>query len=100
MSKQRSVALGALTAIAVGTGKDISDGETADVWVSGTFVGTVLVQASPDGTNWVTVANGSLTAPGVVPIPTSAKQVRINCTAYTSGTITGTAALRDAELRG
>lgn len=62
----------------------------------GTFVGTVIVEASPnEGTTWVqltlpwTTTLFSATAPGVfvLAVPDRGWQVRARCSAYTSGTI-------------
>lgn len=75
------------------------------VQLNGTWSGTVAVQFSMDGTNWTGAgtisssggANGSaLTGNGISTVPVLGKYVRLQCTAYTSGTITavigGTAA--------
>ena len=86
-----------------GTGQNagvhVGDLETADVWVVGTFVGTLQVQVSPDGTNWVNEGS-ALTAPGKISIPKAAKQVRGDCTAYTSGTIEMVVTGVDDDLKG
>jgi hypothetical protein len=55
------------------------------VSVSGTFVGTCLIEISMDGTNFVTYATH--TAPGVTSITIPVKQVRARCSAFTSGSI-------------
>lgn len=88
MSKFQTRAAADLTATGQNAGVEVSDLETAHYWVVGTFVGTLQVQISPDGTNWVNEGS-ALTAPGYVAIPAAAKQVRGDCTAYTSGTIEG-----------
>lgn len=65
------------------------------IQVAGTFVGTLTVQASNDGVNWVTLggkaaADGSaastLTAPGLLYLDNYAANVRVTATAWTSGT--------------
>jgi hypothetical protein len=63
--------------------------------VQGTFVGTVVLQRSYDGSTWETVSkdasgsDASFTAPCslVVEESETGVQYRWNCTAYTSGTI-------------
>jgi hypothetical protein len=60
----------------------------SDVSLSGTWVGTVLLQRSfDDGTTWVTV--GSFTANTEFLHENNSSNIiyRFNCTAYTSGTI-------------
>lgn len=78
---------------------------TLERWVSvqlsGTWVGTNTFQCSNDNTNWVslalinsnsgnTQASATSTANGVFHGPNPAKYFRVNCTAYTSGTVTAT----------
>ena len=55
---------------------------TSAVFIGGTFTGSLQVQATIDGTNWVNVGS-ALTSPGYVVIPTCTA-VRVN------GTPTGT----------
>ncbi len=54
--------------------------------VFGTFVGTVHLEGSMDGTNFITL--GNLTVPGKIANSEPWKYVRGNVTAWTSGTIT------------
>lgn len=58
-------------------------------FVSGTFVGTITLQASPTGgaASWVTIGT-PLTAPGAILVNNLAGdlQFRLLCTPYTSGT--------------
>lgn len=56
------------------------------VQISGTFVGTVKVEVSNNGTDW-TQYGSDVTAPGVVEVTIPCEQVRARCSAYTSGTI-------------
>ncbi len=100
MATQRSAALGSLTAVSISTAVETSDGESGDVYISGTFVGTVIAEGSPDGTNYSPLTNGTLTAPGTIPVPGSCKKVRIRCSAFTSGTIVGVVGLRDEDRKG
>lgn len=99
MASQRSVALGNLTSAAAATGVEVGDAEKCHVYIYGTFVGTVVVEASADGTNYAPVAAG-LTAPGIVEVPATAKKVRTNCTAFTSGTISAHVGIEDADRLG
>lgn len=75
---------------------------TLTLQLSGTWVGTVVWEISNNGTDWVgayaiTAATGAVTlnttANGVFILPVSTKFVRVRCSAYTSGTIVGTANL-------
>ena len=80
---------GAATAVSLGQTQDLN---LSTVYVYGTFVGTVSIEVSPDGTNYTiatTPAGAPITAtaPGTYVIAGDATHVRSNCTAYTSGTI-------------
>lgn len=78
--------LGSFTGTTTGTARRIEDMDEAYVMVSGTFVGTLLVEVSFDGgTTFVTFA--SLTAPGLTAKLPPCKHVRTRCSAFTSGTI-------------
>jgi hypothetical protein len=68
---------------------------------TGTWVGTITFQASNDGGTWTDVVSQNvgeiltpysttITANGLTKIPVVAKFLRIRCTAYTSGSLTGT----------
>ena len=67
-----------------------------NVSVSGTFVGTVQLERSFDGTNWFVCSSDSAgtaaswTAPFSVIAEENERGViyRLNCTAHTSGTVT------------
>ena len=67
-----------------------------NVSLSGTFVATVALERSFDGTNWFTCSRDSAgtaaswTAPMsvVVEEPEAGVLYRLNCTAFTSGTVT------------
>lgn len=74
-------------AVETGQSKEISNRVVASTWcalVTGTFVGTVVVEGSNDGSNWAPMAAG-LTAPGIVSSAAAVKMVRARCSAYTSG---------------
>lgn len=80
---------GAFGAIANGTPIDNADG--ADLVVSGSFVGTIVLQvAMPDAAGadtWVATSAG-LTAPGIISqASVNGRKWRAACTAWTSGSI-------------
>ena len=78
----------------------------ATVQVTGTWSGTLQIQLSSDGTNWLPltgsnvvlntatgayVSSGNITTTGIYQVPMGGNCcIRVNCTVYTSGTITGT----------
>ena len=89
------VDLGAASASGAGASLPVPDGDLdySSLFILGTFVGTVSIEVSPDGSNFVTakdaygVALIGITAPGVYHLWGKARKVRRNVTAYTSGTI-------------
>ena len=99
MARQRSAALDDLTGTATTDPVNVSDGETIDLWINGTWVGTVQPQASADGTNFNNVG-AALTAPAIVSMPAGAKSVQLECTAFTSGTITSQVGIEDLDRKG
>lgn len=77
--------MGALNAV-VGLTKALNPNVSA--FVSGTFVGTISLQAIPNGNSgvgWVTI--GSLTAPGTISVPNMAGDLsfQLIMSSYTSG---------------
>jgi hypothetical protein len=95
-----AVISGTSSLTAVGAGTPITLGQAAigglvNVVITGTFVGTVVIQVSQDGSTWTpigtttgyttTLASTNLQLPRVLGFPI---QVRAYCTAFTSGTIT------------
>ena len=99
MSKWQSRPLADLTGTGQNAGVEVSDLESSAVWIVGTFVGTAQMQVSPDGTNWVD-EGAALTTPGKVAVPDYVKQVRVDCTAYTSGTIESLVTGIDEDRKG
>jgi hypothetical protein len=95
----------AATATSSGQLTNMNFASSATVQLTGTFVATVQVQVTVDGTNWVNItgsnsivnvatsayqASGNLTATGIYQIDTSGMVgVRVITTSYTSGTVTG-----------
>lgn len=87
MSRYYQEALADITSAAANAASaDVSANERLMLCVSGTFVGTVQAEVSADGTEFSKYGT-ALTAPGVVEITGPCKNVRANCTAFTSGTI-------------
>lgn len=89
--------LGDCDAVEAGAAAAVEELRDASVTVSGTFVGTVAVQISHDGTEYVNAA-AAVTAPAVITIPVC-KSVRLNCTAFTSGVIKGRVGGVNPQLR-
>ena len=80
------------SAVAAGDSMPISSASAVTVFVSGTFVATYQVETSHDGTVWK--AETPASAPAVVQVTSVAAFIRVNVTAYTSGTIVATAGLQ------
>lgn len=82
-------ATGSVTATGVICNLGVQDcGLPVGVSVGGTFVGTVLVEVTYDGVTW-TQFGSSLTAPGTAKVDVPVADVRLRCSAFTSGTIVG-----------
>ncbi len=88
-----------VTGVAASASIRITDLEEASYWVLGTFVATVFVQTSPDDTNWIDLG-ASFAIPTKTVLPTDARFVRINCTAFTSGDIESQVSGRDNDSKG
>jgi hypothetical protein len=73
------------TAVGFSGGVDVSVIDFKTVYIFGTFVATLQVQISPDGTNWFN-AGSPFTASGYMDLNSITKKIRISVTAYTSGT--------------
>jgi hypothetical protein len=83
---KKSATVAAPTSVAAGAGTSTADLVSAFVQVASIGVGTYQVQQSFNGgTTWVN-KSAALTADGAVAIDDAANAVRLNCTAYTSGT--------------
>jgi hypothetical protein len=99
----------AANATSSGSCTSLGGADTFTVQLTGTWVGTVAIQVSRDGTNFVTltgsnlvmnvatgayVASGGMTANGVYQANIAGfAAARVITTAYTSGTVTGNAAI-------
>jgi hypothetical protein len=86
MGAFKSRALADLSGTGQNAAVDVSDLETCAMWVSGTFVGTLQMQISADGSSWVNEGS-PVTAAAKIDIPATAHYVRGDCTAHTSGDI-------------
>lgn len=99
MAQFESRAMVALGSVTTNAGINVQDLETSQMWVTGTFVGTVKLQVSPDNVAWVD-SGSPVTAPALIAIPEGVGYVRLNCTAYTSGSIVGIVTGFDEDLKG
>lgn len=82
--------LGSLTSAVAATAVDSTFIYEFDryVTISGTFVGTIKIEVSNDGTNFVQ-DGADITSPKAQAVTGRAKYTRMRCSAYTSGTIVG-----------
>lgn len=78
---------------------DVSSYKSLSLQLSGTWSGTLTLQGSNDGSNWVSVygtgsSNGAasltFTSNQIVSIPVNFRYFRVRMTSYSSGTATGT----------
>lgn len=103
MAKPVFMDLGSLTSVVAGSAFDVSHLEEVAAMIGGTFVGTCSIEASFDaGANWVAVPGvlDGATTPQALAIPFRCQQIRMNCTAFTSGTIEGKASGSDTDVKG
>ena len=87
MAKPVTKTLEVAASVAAGAGVDTTYMYEHSKWVTvtGTFVATLQLQVSNDGTTWATVGS-NITAPGVTEVTARCKYLRVNTSAYTSGT--------------
>lgn len=99
MSSFKPVSIPVPAEVAAGAAVAVTPRSPLMLGLSGTFVGTVQFQYSPDSSGDVWLSIGSAkTAPGLAMLPAGrAKRVRANTSAYTSGTPVGTM-LHDVAL--
>ena len=89
---KRSVSITIQTAVATGTSiVDVSDLVSIFAVIAGTFTATYQIMVSFDGTNFVQFGS-NVTAASNVSLPDATVKIRVDCSAYTSGTPTGAAA--------
>jgi hypothetical protein len=84
MARPEKVRLEVKQAVDAGKAEHVFRFRDKYVQVHGTFVATVQVEATIDGSDYFPVG-GALSAPGVVPVPETAEFVRVRTTAYVSG---------------
>lgn len=99
MAKHEGNAFTALGSVTVTPAFDVRHLEELVVQISGTFVGTAQIEISQDGTNFAQFG-ANQTAPAVVQITVPCQQVRVRCSAFTSGSIVSTYGGRDNNRRG
>lgn len=76
------------TGVGAGPNFHLKVGQRATYDVSGTFVGTVVLERSTELSTWETVATASAAASGAIANERAADEhYRFRCTAFTSGTI-------------
>lgn len=76
----------AITATGVQSALPIKNTAYNSVQVSGVFVGTVQLEYSNDGVNFL-ISGAAISAAAIQNLTINAQFVRVNCTAFTSGTI-------------
>lgn len=105
MSKHQSGDIGGLTGTGVGSAVNVEALEDIVAVVGGTFVGTYSIEGSMDGTTFYALTDvfgnslAGLTAGVAAQLPAGLKEVRLNCTAFTSGSIDGAVGGLDRDLR-
>ena len=98
MGKQINRALADVGSATNNAGINVSDLDACAMYVQGTFVGTVQLQISSDGSTYVNEGS-AVTVPDRIAIPADAKFTRIDVTAWTSGTIESVVSGRDNDLK-
>ncbi len=74
----------AISATTVGDALEVSDFRSGSVQVTGTFVASLQLQVSNDGTTWVSLG-GAIAAAGLTTLAIVTRYIRANTT-WTSGT--------------
>ncbi len=93
--------LDAVTSAGASTDIDAQNWEEKTLYIVASSVttgGTVLVQTSPDNSNWVTISTTSVTANGTTEVAVSGmlhRYIRANLSARTDGTYTVTMYLHE-----
>lgn len=83
--------LNAVTATGAGASHKLTEQRrnlTYPIVIHGITTATVVIEASFDGTNWVPVTGGTITADSGITLDVPFPFMRANVTSYTSGTIT------------
>ena len=84
MARPEKVQLEVKQAVDVGRAENVFRFRDKTVQIHGTFVATLQLEASIDGSEYF-LAGASKTTPGVVLIPETVEFLRVRTTAYTSG---------------
>lgn len=84
MARPEKVRLEVKQAAEAGRAENVFRFRDKYVQVHGTFVATLQVEATIDGSDYFAVG-GPQSAPAVVPVPETAEFVRVRTTAFTSG---------------
>lgn len=90
MSIYQSVDLAVPTSVTKGAPSDVGDLRDKSVVLLGSLTGTYVLEGAVGGDGTVdaeffAIANGSLTAAGLVPVPNGIRWVRWNCTNHSAG---------------
>lgn len=89
---KRFVAVAIPASVATGAAVDVQDLKSAHLSIAGTFTATYKVLVSYDaGTSFVQFG-ADVTAAAEVSLPDAAMEVKVQCSAYTSGTPVGACA--------
>lgn len=105
MSRHFSGDIGGITSVATGAEVNVETLEAVMVVVGGTFVATYSVEGSVDGTTFFALSDihgnslAGLTAGVAAQLPAGLKAVRLDVTAFTSGSVDGGVGGLDADLR-
>ena len=84
MARPEKIRLEVKSEIGVGKAEQVFRFRDKFVQVHGTFVATLQVEATLDGSDYFPVG-AAQSAPGVVPLPETVEFVRVRTAAYTSG---------------
>ncbi|MBI3184632.1 MAG: hypothetical protein HYZ28_21050 [Myxococcales bacterium] len=84
MARPEKVRLEVKQAVEAGRAEQVFRFRDKYVQIHGTFVATVQVEGSIDGSDYFAVG-AAQSAPGVVPVPETLEFVRVRTAAYTSG---------------
>jgi hypothetical protein len=85
LAKQTIIALNVPASVASGSAVNVENLYYKTIIFSGTFTATCQIQVSNDNSTWVKVGS-DVTAASVVRVEEQSKFLRINTSAYTSGT--------------
>ena len=84
MARPEKVRFEVKQVVGVGRGENVFRFSGKFVQVHGTFVATLQVEATIDGSAYFPVGP-AISTPGVVPVPETVEFVRVRTTAYSSG---------------